>query len=97
MSAVPHSAQESNSPENLLQGDATATAIRLSVLPGYSLMPHGGPTFVRCNCGTTYPSCPECTRGWLVERNGPHGRFLCHVRYPSSTGTASIALAERRL
>lgn len=41
---------------------------------------------VRCACGASYPSCPECKDGWLVERAGRHGRFLGCVRYPVCTG-----------
>ena len=50
-------------------------------------------TDVLCRCGATYPSCPECQDGWLVERTGPHSRFLGCVRYPSCTGKAKISSA----
>ena len=46
------------------------------------------PTVATCSCGTTYPSCPNCTDGWLVERSGKYGSFWGCVRYPSCTGKA---------
>jgi DNA helicase-4 len=47
-----------------------------------------------CVCGATYPPCPDCTQGWLIERNGPYGRFLGCVRYPLCSGRASISFVE---
>ena len=47
-------------------------------------------TEVRCACGCSYPSCPECEDGWLVERTGTYGRFLGCVRYPNCVGKAKI-------
>lgn len=41
-----------------------------------------------CLCGTSYPTCPECKDGWLVERSGRYGRFLGCVRYPTCNGKA---------
>ena len=49
-----------------------------------------GSTEVRCACGSSYPSCPECEDGWLVERTGTYGRFLGCVRYPTCVGKAKI-------
>lgn len=45
---------------------------------------------VRCGCGATYPTCPECEDGWLVERIGRYGEFLGCVRYPTCGGKAKI-------
>lgn len=39
------------------------------------------PSKLRCGCGETYPACPECKDGWLVERSGQFGGFLGCVRY----------------
>ncbi len=41
---------------------------------------------VRCGCGASYPQCPICSDGWLIERNGPFGSFLGCVRFPSCAG-----------
>ncbi|EEW24065.1 UvrD-helicase domain-containing protein [Rhodobacter ferrooxidans] len=49
----------------------------------------------RCTCGASYPTCPECEDGWLVERSGTYGRFLGCVRYPTCVGKAKISAAER--
>ena len=49
-----------------------------------------GSTEVRCACGSSYPSCPECEDGWLVERTGTYGSFLGCVRYPTCVGKAKI-------
>lgn len=46
---------------------------------------------VRCTCGASYPMCPDCEDGWLVERNGIFGKFLGCVRYPTCTGKAKIS------
>ncbi|PBB29260.1 UvrD-helicase domain-containing protein [Mesorhizobium sp. WSM3882] len=50
---------------------------------------------VRCGCGATYPTCPECEDGWLVERIGRYGEFLGCVRYPTCVGKAKISSGER--
>lgn len=39
-----------------------------------------------CTCGASYPSCPECSNGWLVERRGRFGKFWGCVRYPNCKG-----------
>nr|WP_229704480.1 topoisomerase DNA-binding C4 zinc finger domain-containing protein [Gemmobacter aquaticus] len=44
--------------------------------------------FLRRRCGASYPTCPECEDGWLVERSGSFGKFLGCVRYPTCTGKA---------
>ncbi|WP_372841032.1 UvrD-helicase domain-containing protein [Phaeovulum sp.] len=49
----------------------------------------------RCGCGASYPSCPACEDGWLVERSGTFGRFLGCVRYPTCVGKAKIAPAKQ--
>jgi DNA helicase IV len=54
-----------------------------------------GTTDVRCACGATYPTCPECEDGWLIERSGPYGSFLGCVRYPSCVGRAQISSSRR--
>ena len=43
-----------------------------------------------CSCGATFPVCPECDDGWLIERRGKYGRFLSCVRYPSCSGKRQI-------
>jgi DNA helicase-4 len=50
-----------------------------------------GSAEVECNCAATYPSCPECKDGWLIERSGRYGSFLSCVRYPICTGKAKIS------
>lgn len=54
-----------------------------------------GKTEARCGCAASYPICPECNDGWLVERSGPYGRFLGCVRYPSCVGKARISPTGR--
>lgn len=44
-----------------------------------------------CSCGASYPACPECKDGWLVERSGRYGLFLGCVRYPTCNGKARIS------
>ena len=39
-----------------------------------------------CTCGASYPSCPECSNGWLVKRRGRFGQFWGCVRYPNCQG-----------
>ncbi len=39
-----------------------------------------------CSCGASFPICPSCDDGWLVERSGRYGRFLGCVTYPKCTG-----------
>ncbi|SFI64727.1 DNA helicase-4 [Phyllobacterium sp. CL33Tsu] len=51
----------------------------------------GGPAEAKCSCEATYPSCPECKDGWLIERSGRYGAFLSCVRYPACTGKARIS------
>ena len=50
---------------------------------------------VRCGCGASYPTCPECEDGWLVERSGSFGKFLGCVRYPTCTGKAKISNGDQ--
>lgn len=47
-----------------------------------------GTSDARCGCGASYPTCPDCEDGWLVERSGSFGKFLGCVRYPSCSGKA---------
>lgn len=54
-----------------------------------------GTTDVRCACGATYPTCPECEDGWLIERSGSYGKFLGCVRYPTCVGKAKISSGDR--
>ena len=49
-----------------------------------------GTTDVRCACGASFPACPECDDGWLVERGGRFGPFLGCVRYPACVGKAKL-------
>lgn len=44
------------------------------------------PAQLVCSCGATFPVCPECGDGWLVERRGRYGKFLSCVRFPACTG-----------
>ena len=44
------------------------------------------PDNLTCSCGATFPACPECRDGWLVERKGRHGKFLGCVTYPACNG-----------
>ncbi len=50
---------------------------------------------VRCGCGASYPTCPECEDGWLVERSSSFGKFLGCVRYPTCLGKAKISGGDR--
>ncbi|WP_245813340.1 UvrD-helicase domain-containing protein [Roseovarius marisflavi] len=43
-----------------------------------------------CSCGATFPACPECSDGWLVERKGKWGKFLGCVKYPDCKGKKTI-------
>jgi DNA helicase-4 len=43
-----------------------------------------------CSCGATFPSCPKCDDGWLVERRGKYGKFLSCVRYPACAGKSQL-------
>ena len=54
------------------------------------LMNPARPERMVCSCGAEFLACPECADGWLVERNGPYGRFLGCVRYPACKGTRRI-------
>jgi len=54
-----------------------------------------GTNEVRCGCTASYPPCPECKDGWLVERSGRYGGFLGCVRYPTCVGKAKISTTER--
>jgi len=48
-----------------------------------------------CSCGATFPMCPECDDGWLVERRSKFGKFLSCVRYPECTGKRQLPNAKR--
>jgi DNA helicase-4 len=54
-----------------------------------------GATEVRCSCGASYPTCPECEDGWLVERSGRYGKFQGCVRYPTCSGKAKISNGDQ--
>lgn len=54
-----------------------------------------GTAEARCGCGATYPACPACKDGWLVERSGSYGKFLGCVRYPTCVGKAKMASGAR--
>jgi DNA helicase-4 len=43
-------------------------------------------TVAKCSCGASYPVCPKCPKGWLVEVPGKFGPFLSCVRYPKCDG-----------
>ena len=44
------------------------------------------PGMLACSCGASFPACPECEDGWLIERKGRYGPFLGCVNYPSCKG-----------
>jgi len=54
-----------------------------------------GTSEVRCGCGASFPTCPDCEDGWLVERSGSFGKFLGCVRYPTCTGKAKISNGDQ--
>ncbi|WP_339762781.1 topoisomerase DNA-binding C4 zinc finger domain-containing protein [uncultured Hoeflea sp.] len=54
-----------------------------------------GTADLTCRCRTTFPTCPDCKDGWLIERSGRYGAFLGCVRFPVCTGKARIASAEK--
>ena len=43
-----------------------------------------------CSCGASFPACPICADGWLVERRGRTGKFLGCVNYPTCKGTQNV-------
>ena len=49
-----------------------------------------------CSCGATFPTCPECSDGWLVERKGKWGKFLGCVKYPDCKGKKTIPKDRKR-
>lgn len=49
---------------------------------------------LECSCGASFPACPECADGWLVERRGKFGKFLGCVKYPACKGSQKIAKAS---
>ncbi|WP_306755440.1 3'-5' exonuclease [Paracoccus actinidiae] len=51
---------------------------------------------LQCQCTVTYPGCPACKDGWLVERKGSFGAFLGCVRFPACTGKAQVAKQSRQ-
>lgn len=54
------------------------------------------PSNLVCSCGATFPTCPECSDGWLVERKGKWGKFLGCIRYPDCTGKKTIPKDRKR-
>ncbi len=44
-----------------------------------------------CACGASYPICPKCESGWLVERTGRYGRFYGCSRYPDCAGKVQVS------
>lgn len=48
------------------------------------------PQTLTCSCGATFPACPDCSDGWLVERRGRHGKFLGCVTYPACQAKQSL-------
>lgn len=51
---------------------------------------------LRCQCSATFPGCPACKDGWLVERKGSFGAFLGCVRFPACMGKAQVAKQSRQ-
>ena len=43
-----------------------------------------------CSCGATFPGCPKCGNGWLVERRGRFGKFLSCTRFPMCDGKGKL-------
>lgn len=54
-----------------------------------------GTSALQCSCGASFPKCPECADGWLVERSGSYGKFLGCVRYPTCVGKAKVTSSDR--
>ncbi len=54
------------------------------------------PAQLQCTCGATFPSCPACADGWLVERLGQYGKFFGCVNYPACKGTQKPRPLNRR-
>jgi len=48
------------------------------------------PARLVCSCGATFPVCPDCGDGWLVERRGRYGKFLSCVRFPACTAKRNL-------
>ena len=47
-----------------------------------------------CTCGASFPACPECGDGWMIERRGRFGKFLGCVNYPECKGKQKLPKAE---
>jgi DNA helicase-4 len=54
------------------------------------------PNNLICSCGAMFPTCPECSSGWLVERKGRNGTFLGCVNYPACKGTRRLPDRDSR-
>lgn len=54
------------------------------------------PNELTCSCGATFPACPECDDGWLIERRGKYGKFLSCVRYPACTGKGKVSKSGKK-
>ena len=54
------------------------------------------PDSMTCRCGASFPTCPACPDGWLVERPGRHGKFLGCIKYPDCKGTKKIERQQGR-
>ncbi|MFZ1662874.1 MAG: topoisomerase DNA-binding C4 zinc finger domain-containing protein [Paracoccaceae bacterium] len=52
---------------------------------------------VRCGCTASYPTCPECADGWLVERSSSYGKFLGCVRFPACVGKARTGTCKKNV
>ena len=50
-----------------------------------------GAAEAKCSCSASFPSCPVCNDGWLVERSGKYGAFLGCVRFPHCSGKSQPA------
>lgn len=51
---------------------------------------------MKCSCGAVYPSCPVCTEGWLVKRNGRYGEFYSCIRFPDCKGKSKQTTKSAR-
>lgn len=44
---------------------------------------------MKCSCGALYSSCPSCSEGWLVLKNGRFGDFYSCIRFPRCRGKST--------
>lgn len=54
------------------------------------------PKTLICSCGASFPTCPECSDGWLVERRSKWGGFLSCAKYPECNGKRSLSNEQKK-